>query len=338
MAGRVLRGAVVGASTLLGKELAEELNNSALATWDISLLDTAESDGQITAAGDEALVIQPISAEAFSGVDVVFFTEASTAKLHWQLAHTAGASIVDLSGALEGLPQTIVRSPWVAQKGGPDLATVAVIAAHPVAVMLALVAQRLAPLGVQRVAATVLEPASEQGSEGVDELHQQTVGLLSFQPLQKDLYDSQVAFSLRASLGGAAKFDLQKTASMIDRQLVALASKDAIAKIVFQLLHAPVFHGYTASVLVELSAESDAAKVRTALQGGVINTEIDDDLPSNESVAGKGELQVSVRQASATDASVYWLWMAADNLRLYVCNAVACAVELAANRPASGLN
>jgi aspartate-semialdehyde dehydrogenase len=71
MTGRVLRGAVVGASSLLGKELAEELNDSA-AAWDLTLLDTAEAGGQITSAGDEALMIQPVSVEAMAGMDVVF--------------------------------------------------------------------------------------------------------------------------------------------------------------------------------------------------------------------------------------------------------------------------
>ena len=53
-----------------------------------------------------------------------------------------------------------------------------------------------------QLAATVLEPASEQGKAGLDELHQQTVGLLSFQSVPKDVYDTQVAFNLKAASRG----------------------------------------------------------------------------------------------------------------------------------------
>ena len=84
----------------------------------------------------------------------------------------------------------------------PDLKTPAVASAHPVAVMLALVAGRLqAKLAVTSVAATVMEPASEHGRAAMDELHQQTVNLLSFQTLPREQYDAQVSFNLLPELG-----------------------------------------------------------------------------------------------------------------------------------------
>ncbi len=160
MAGRVLRGAVVGASTLLGKELADELNDAKVGVWDLTLLDGPDAGGQITAAGDEALVIQAVSAEAFAGVDVVFFAgEAATAREYWQATHVAGASVVDLTGALEGMPGVLVRAGfmegrWVEAGTAPDLATVAVVVAHPMAAVLAVIETKLRPLGLVRLAAT----------------------------------------------------------------------------------------------------------------------------------------------------------------------------------------
>ena len=82
MVGKTWRGAVVGASTLLGKELAEELSGATDVLWDITLLDAEDAGGTITAAGDEALVIQTIAADSFVGIDVVFFAgEGSTARV-----------------------------------------------------------------------------------------------------------------------------------------------------------------------------------------------------------------------------------------------------------------
>lgn len=334
MAGRVLRGAVVGASTLLGKELAEELNDSKAAAWDLTLLDVPEAGGQIASAGDEALVIQPVSAEAFAGVDVVFFAgEAATAREFWKAAHTAGASIVDLTGALEGLPGVLVRSAWVDGGAAPDLATVAVVAAHPMAAALALIEARLRPLGLTRLVATVLQPASELGSAGVDELHQQTVGLLTFQSLPKDVFDAQVAFNVLASLGGAAKVDLERVRSTIARQAKLLAG-GAIA-LALQVVQVPVFHGYAASVFLEMASGVDEAEVRRILHGGVLQIVEDEAAPSNASVAGQGEMRLRLEGGGA---SGWWLWMAGDNLRLAVGNAAGCARELGALRPVSGVN
>ena len=56
----------------------------------------------------------------------------------------------------------------------------------------------------------MFEPASEHGQRGMDELHQQTVNLLSFQPLPKDVFDAQVAFNMvarvRAEVAAGAGF------------------------------------------------------------------------------------------------------------------------------------
>src|ERR1700748_3053382 len=68
-----LRGVVVGASTLLGKELIEELNTSETG-WDLRIADTGDTSGQLLAGGDEALVVQSLTPDIFEARDVAFFT------------------------------------------------------------------------------------------------------------------------------------------------------------------------------------------------------------------------------------------------------------------------
>ena len=61
--------------------------------------------------------------------------------------------------------------------------------AHPAAVALALLLLRARKAGnVTKVIATVFEPASEHGQKGMDELHQQTVNLLSFQQMPTNVF------------------------------------------------------------------------------------------------------------------------------------------------------
>ena len=337
MVGKTCRGAVVGASTLLGKELAEELSGATDVLWDITLLDAEDAGGTITAAGDEALVIQTIAADSFVGIDVVFFAgDGATALQFWKAAHAAGAAIVDLTGALEGRPHVQVRSPLVPGGVVPDLSTVAEVSAQPAAIMLALATARLRKTGIERIAATVLQPASALGNAGVEEVHQQTVSLLSFKPLQKDIYDAQVAFNLLASLGSVAKANLDQTRDTIRRHIEVLSGKDSADLVALQLLQAPVFHGYTASVFVEMSQQIDEKTVRTLLVEGQPQF-LEDESPSNEIAAGKGEVFLRVTAADSKKGSAFWLWMAADNLRLSARNAAACAVELLQLRPVSGV-
>src|SRR6185437_15630504 len=101
--------AIVGASTLLGRELAEQLNDAAGLAWDVALLDNEDASGQIAVAGDDATVIQPLAPGAFDGMDVVFFAgDAAAARTHRKEAEASGAGVIDLTGELAGSPGAVI--------------------------------------------------------------------------------------------------------------------------------------------------------------------------------------------------------------------------------------
>ena len=348
MANEMYRIGIVGAASLVGKELSDALGESLLAASDVVLLDEEEAAGQMTATGDEVAFIQRLEPSAFERVDFVFFAgDAATTKKHWQDARRAGASIVDLTYALEGKKDVLVRSPWVAEALGPlgtktrkgkepDLNTHAVVAAHPAAVMIALAAARLSgQMPLTGVAATVMEPASEHGRAAMDELHQQTVNLLSFQSLPREQYDAQIAFNLLPGLGGAAAVKLKAAGEHIQEQYAALAG-GALPALALQMAQAPVFHGYVVSLLVEFGGLVALEQVERALAGEHIDVVSgESDPPSNLSAMGQEDVMVRVSKAGGEDGpeTRFWLWMAADNLKLAALNAIACASELGRLRP-----
>lgn len=335
MAEGMYRIGIVGAGSLLGKELADELEGSLLAASDFVLLGDEAESGQVAAVADEVAVIRAIEPDSFERMDFTFFAGTSEeTRANWKMAQKAGAGIVDLTYALEGVQGVPVRAPLVwqgvrSERKGIDLTTPAVVAAHPAAVMLAIVAARLAAkLPVRFVAATVFEPASEHGREAMDELHQQTVNLLSFHDLPKTQYDAQVAFNLLPSLGDDAKVELSAAAKRIAAHYAGLG---ALPELSLELVQGPVFHGYTASVLVELGEDAALNMVEAALSGEGIDVVAEDsDPPSNLSAAGQEDIMVRVRAAGGRR---FWMWMAADNLKLAALNAIACALELRKLRP-----
>ncbi len=339
MANRPYRIGVVGAASLAGKELGDELGESMLAASNVVLLeDDDAAAGQITSAGEEAAFIQRIESSSFEGMDFVFFAgDPEITKRHWQEARKAGASIIDLTYALEAEKDVLVLAPWATEELGgnkraePDLKTPAVIAAHPVALMLALVAGRLQKgIGISSVAATVMEPASEHGRAAMDEMHQQTVSLLSFQSLPKEQYDAQVAFNLLPALGESAKVPLARTDLRIRSQYTELAG-DVLPPLALQIVQAPIFHGYVVSLLVELSKPSTLEEVEAVLEGEHIDLVGEDgEPPSNLTAAGQEDIMVRVADdfGDAEKGTRFCLWMASDNLKLAALNAIACAIEL----------
>jgi aspartate-semialdehyde dehydrogenase len=332
MEGTRLKIGIVGAATLMGRELADELGMSALAAAEVVLLDEEETAGQLTTVGDEASFIQRLMPSSFAGMDVVFFAgEAEQAKKYWPVVKGAGAAVVDLTAALRGEAGAMVRSPWIAAAQGAEspvnLGTTVVVPGHPVVVMLGLVGARCARLGVKAMIATVMVPASERGQAGMDEMHQQTVNLLSFQSLPQEEYDAQVAFNLLPALGVTAKVGMEETAQRIEGEY---RGAGRLPELAMQMVQAPVFHGYGISVLLESDRVMTVAEIGQALTGEHVQVADRDDVPSNVSVAGQGDVSVRVKDGAS---GRMWLWMAADNLKLTALHAISCGVELANLRP-----
>ncbi len=338
MAGKNLRAAVVGASTLLGKEVASEMGASSAAGWDLVLLDAGEeTEGQLTVAGDEPHVIKALDADSMEGLDVVFFAgEPAMTQEYGKRALKAGAAVVDLTGVLAGEPGFVMRSPWLKAGKRPDLMTAGIAAPHPAALMLALVAERLRELyGAVEIAATVLEPASQAGVAGVDELHQQTVGLLAFKDLPKSVFDAHVAFNVQGALGDEAKMPLAGIQRQIGADARALLGSNFQGAISVSVLQAPVFHGYVISAYLRLrEADGSAEGVRSALRGAPVVAE-EETAPSNQASVEAGDLLIRVQEDvdHGENGRAFWLTLAADNLRLAARNAVGAAMELAALRP-----
>jgi aspartate-semialdehyde dehydrogenase len=332
------RAAIVGAASLQGKEVAEMLNERNFPAADIRLLDDDDSMGQLEAMGDEISFIQRVRAEQFENVDFTFFAshEESTRK-NWKDARDAGNAIIDLSASLENEHGASVRSLWVERERGeipaPELQPGPCVTAHPVSVTLALLLLRAKKAGaIRRAVATIFEPASQHGQRGMDELHQQTVNLLSFQPLPKDVFDTQVAFNMVARYGQKSQPTLDSIEARILRHYRKIAGADAPQPSLL-LLQAPVFHGHALAVFVEMDRALDVPALSQALTGDHVTIPgAEEDPPSNVSAAGQPDIQVSLKTDPAQPNGV-WLWLAADNLRISALTAVECAESMMATRP-----
>lgn len=332
--------AIAGASSLVGRELKEILSDSPLTVATFSLLDEEEAQGQLDQVGDEVTFIQAIAADAFDRADFTFFCGGEDlTRRHWRAALRAGSTVLDLSGALDQENGVVIRAPWLGTEGAAvDLFTPAVVPAHPAALSLALLMDRLQQASpVRFAAATVILPASELGRAAMDELHQQTVSLLSFQSLPRAMYDTQVAYNMLSGLGESARFDLGATEARIRRHYEWLSGGRS-PHLALQVLHAPVFHGHTFLIAAELERPVEIAAIEEALSGEHVDLILEEtDSPSNLAATGQNDVLVRLRPQpgprNPAQISRLWLWAASDNLRIQAQNAVACAMDLRRLRP-----
>ena len=213
----LFRVAIVGAASLKGKELKDVLEERNFPAMEIKLLDDDESLGQLERVQDEVALVQPVGRDELAQMDFTFFaSEEDFTRRKWKLAREAGSAIVDMSYALENEPNVPICAPWIERELGQHtqftLESSSIVTAHPAAVVLALLLLRARKAGEIRTSvASIFEPVSEQGRRGMDELHEQTVNLLSFQQMPTGVFDSQVAFNMLDRYGRTSARPLEAT-------------------------------------------------------------------------------------------------------------------------------
>jgi aspartate-semialdehyde dehydrogenase len=314
---------IVGSESLLGKEIREVLRGRSVAAQVQLIGSDEEETGKLTEEGDEPAVITALDRTNLASADVVVLagSEASSRKA-WEI--TGGAEspfVIDATGVLEDIPQAKLSAPLV--DGGVNLASPCVIA-NPAAAALALLLRRLPVYA--RAVVDIFEPASALGQTGIDELHQQTIRLFSFQSLPKQVYDTQLAFAMLSRLGLEAPHSLEALESRIDRHVATLL-EGVRTMPSMRLVQAPVFHGYSMSLWVEFEGDVSVGDLEMALRSNAIElVGPREEAPSNVSTAGQSGIAVGNIRLDRNHPRAYWIWLVADNLRVTADN-VADAVE-----------
>jgi aspartate-semialdehyde dehydrogenase len=328
-----LRVAIVGASSLRGKELKQVLEERSFAADDIRLIDD-EAVGTLTDAGGEAAFIHALDEDSFAGVRFAFLAgEPGVAARAWPLAHQAGCTVIDMSGALADVP---AAAPWIPSLDAvlppPGGASGRVFASPGVGAILACtVAAALGAFNSMRLALTFFQPVSERGQPGIDELESQTVSLLSFQPVSQEVYGAQVAFNLLPRYGEASGQLLgavrRRLAREVERYLAGRVPLPAL-----QLIQAPVFYSLVFSGYAEFTVAPPAADLQKALERAGFRFSDSSEPPlSNLSVADQDQIGLEPPEPDPLQPRGYWLWGGADNVRMAAANAAAIAEKLLGN-------
>jgi aspartate-semialdehyde dehydrogenase len=334
-----VRVAIAGASSLLGKELNQWLEESDFPASDIRLVDEEFIAGTLTEAGGEPAIIETVSEDSFERVRFAFFTGSPQFSVrHAAEARRAGAVVIDLSGGLAAdasarlwIPplDAVLASPVERVPTG-EPQSLFVVPSAPADVAISISAA-LAPAGLKRLVVTVLQPVSEHGLEAIEELESQVVKLLSFQPVSQTVFDAQVGFNMLSSYGPESGIKLAdaraKIAGESRRYLVGRAPVPAI-----MLVQAPVFYSHAFTAYAEFEAAPELEDLSARLRGaGLKVARANDEPPANVNVVGETRPVLRQPERDPGIETGVWLWGAADNLRVPAATATAIAEKLLAS-------
>jgi aspartate-semialdehyde dehydrogenase len=333
--GRLSRVAIVGASSLRGKELKQTLEDRNFLAGDIVLLDDSFLAGTLTEAAGEPTFIRALDEDSFEGVQFAFFAGSEMdAKQNWAAARDSGASVIDLTGAAAAEPSAITRIPSLAPNlpspGAVKNDTRARLFYSPPspAIIGCTMATALSTFHPKDIVLLLFPPVSERDQAGIEELESQTTNLLSFRPIEHPVFGAQVAFNLLSENGESSRPNLADARTAIARDVAAYLGGRARVPAI-QLVQAPVFYGYAFAAYAEFASAHPPEQLEAAFSNlGVKVSAPGEAPPSNVSVAGEGQLHLARIQSDPNVSGGVWLWGVADNLRLATTNAVRIAEEL----------
>jgi aspartate-semialdehyde dehydrogenase len=298
---------IVNPLTLVGNEIKTILRERSFPFDRVALLDsTGAAAGALTDIGDEPRVVAEISDVELEDLDLVFFCGPPEANRKWIARHEADDFVaIDLS------------QPSSAEEGklavaGVNLEEITdadrmIVSPHPVTIPIALLLHQLESVSpVDLATATVVQPASEFGQAGVEELAKQAMSVLNVSSVPHTVFDRQLAFNLYPAL--------EHNEQSIVSQIKTLT--DPRSELALLITQGTIFHSHTFSLFVKTRDELTVDRITEALRSNpAIAFAEGDQAFGTIDAAGKDEVLVAEVRSDPSIRGGFWVWAVCDNLR-----------------------
>ena len=316
---RGIHVAILGASGAVGQELRTLLEERHFPLASLKLLGSQRSAGSQVSFRGETLTIEPTTAAAFQGVELVLASAGATVSKQWaETILQAGAVMIDNSSAFRLDPQV----PLVVPEVNPEaLATHRGIIANPncTTILLCVVLyplHRVIPL--ERVIVSTYQSASGAGARGMHELLEQTRAVLAGDPHHPEVFPYPIAFNLFPHNSPMQETHYcQEEMKMLHESRKIMGIPDL--RLSATCIRVPVLRTHAESVNVEFQAPFPVDKARAILEAAPGVTVIEDwsqnRFPMPTDVAGRDPVAVGRIRQDLSHAHALELWLCGDQIR-----------------------
>lgn len=269
-----LRIAVVGGTGVVGREVLSALFDRDVPSEHITVVGSERSEGVELEYGEDTLVVEKASDEAFRGVHLALFAApAAVARKLAPRAQAEGALVVDASPAFRADGNVPLLLPGVnleAHVAHLKSRLVAVPNATTSALALVLEPLRRA-FGVPQAMVTALVSASGAGHVGVDTLEKQTAGLMGGREPEEGgtLFPHRIGFNLVPQVGDfleSSPWTAEEAGWTLESARL-FAGRGEPTVVAGTAVQVPTFYGHGLSVHLRLKAPQPLERVRQALKG-----------------------------------------------------------------------
>jgi aspartate-semialdehyde dehydrogenase len=317
---RGLSVAVLGATGAVGRMMLRVLEERAFPVSRLVLLASPRSAGTRLPFRGESVAVEPVSEEAFEGVDLALFSAGAEPSRRWApVAAAKGALVVDNSSAWRMDPEVPLCVPEVnldaarrRPKGivaNPNCSTIQMVVA-------------LAPIHrthrIRRIVVSTYQAISGAGQAALDHFLAQARAFAHGEPMPPGPLPKQLAGSLlmewrRDETTGYQEEELK----MIHETRKILG--DPEIRVSPTTVRVPVVNGHSESVAIECALPLSAREARALLERAP-GVEVVDDVPRSVyptplQASGRDAVLVGRIRDDLGNPGGVLMWIVADNLR-----------------------
>jgi aspartate-semialdehyde dehydrogenase len=339
MNGRALpRIAIVGASSLIGEAVLDELHARKFLYAELHALEDGRSAGPPAGDDDKKFPVGDVAAFDFSRVDIAFFCGRAALSEKYAQAAAAHAWTIDGSSAFRALadvPLVVadVNPEALQSVGGRGL--IALPGSASVALSTALAPlQSLAPL--TRVEVATYHAVSGSGRGAMEELAGETVALLSSKKARGRAFGKQIAFNVIPQVDTLDDDGVSREERRLWEETRRVLAAPALA-INATAVRVPVFFGHSLAVHAAFERSISRADALAAFQAGkglsLIDPDSSTEYPTPAAMASAPDkVYVGRVRGDLTRDRGLNFWLVADNVRKCAAHNAVSVAHILVNR------
>lgn len=311
--------AIIGATGAVGTELIQLLEARDFPLKSLKLLASPRSAGTQIEFRGKAIAVEPVSAAAFAGVDIVLASAGGSVSKQWaQTIVDAGALMIDNSSAFRMQPSVPLVVPEVNPKAAADHRG---IIANPNCTTI-LMSVALWPLHqiqpIRRIVVATYQSASGAGARAMEEVKQQAQAVLDGKTPPTESFPYPLAFNLfphNTPLNEQGY--CEEEMKMVNETRKIFGAPDL--RVSATCIRVPVLRAHSEAINIEFEQPFAVAEARAAIQqaGGV---KLVEDWEANYfpmpiDASGQDDVLVGrIRQDISHPAGLE-LWLSGDQIR-----------------------
>ena len=307
--------AIVGATGLVGRKMAQVLEEHRFPVGTLRMLASAGSSGKTMTFGGKGVTVDTLTPASFQGVDIALFSAgAGVSREYAPHAVKAGTLVIDNSSAFRMDPDVPLVVPEVNR---PAIFLHRGIIANPNCSTIQMVVA-LKPLhdlwSIKRVVVSTYQSVTGAGKKGLTQLEEE----IARRDCAEKKFPHQIAFNILPQVDvfledGSTK----EEAKMVDETRKIMG--DAGMAVSATCVRVPVWGGHSEAVNVEFRRPCEAGAARDALRKapGIIvqDNPAASEYPMPVNAWDRDEVFVGRIRRDPSVASGLNLWVVADNLR-----------------------